>query len=348
MFGRLKILLIFSFGFLFTKAQNEENGLVHWLNFKEAQEKNKTIPKPFLVDIYTDWCGWCKVMMKTTYSNPGLAAYINQNFYPVKFNAETKDTIEFNGKIYKPLSPEPRTPHELALFFLGNNLSYPSTVFMTNQFQYRLLSQGYLKENDLEPFLVFFTENAWRNVPFEEFKNYFQKTFYDTPYQTIHPPLPKNSKLYGINRKKIVIMGANFSLTGKMMDKTTFTDSALKEVLKKYSVYYFDLERNDTLVYKDTIYYKQPINNYPLHTLAIPFSKGRFSVPGIVFLDEKNQILEMLNFYYSPQQIKPILEYFGDDVYKTKTWNDFISGYSVGGGIIKNDNKSVKSKTNKK
>lgn len=348
MSGRLKILLILLLSISDFYSQHEENGLVQWLTFKEAQEKNKLIPKPFLVDIYTDWCGWCKVMMKTTYSNPGLAAYINQNFYPVKFNAETKDTIEFNGKIYKPLSPEPRTPHELAVFFLGGSLSYPSTVFMTNQFQYRLLSQGYLKENDLEPFLVFFTENAWRNLPFEEFKNYFQKTFYDSPYQPTNPLLPKNSKSYGNNRKKIVILGANFSLTGKMMDKTTFTDTILKEIMKKYAVYYFDLERNDTLIFKDTTYFKQPINNYPLHSLAIPFSKGRFSIPGVVILDEQNQVLEMLNFYYSPQQIKPILEYFGNDVYKVKSWNDYITTYGTSKESDTNINNNKKIKNGKK
>jgi thiol-disulfide isomerase/thioredoxin len=41
-------------------AQNEENGLVGWLSFQDAQEKNKIQNKPFLIDIYTDWCGWCK------------------------------------------------------------------------------------------------------------------------------------------------------------------------------------------------------------------------------------------------------------------------------------------------
>ncbi|MCX8081452.1 MAG: DUF255 domain-containing protein [Bacteroidia bacterium] len=310
-------------------SQNEENGLVNWLTFKEAQEKNKVLPKPFLVDIYTDWCGWCKVMMRTTYSNPGLASYINQNFYPVKFNAESKDTIEFDGKLYKPTSLLGRAPHELAIFFLGTNLSYPSTVFMTNQFQYRMLSQGYLKENEIEPFLVFFTENAWRNVPFEEFRQYFQKTFYDSPYSITNEILPKNSKSYEKNIKKIIIFGANFSLTGKVMDKTTFSDPSLQSIIKKFKIYYFDLERSDTLFFRDTAFAKQLINNYPLHSLALALSLNRFSIPGLAILDEKNNVLEMLNFYYSPQQIKPILEYFGNDIYKQKSWKDFISGYSV-------------------
>src|SRR4051812_13405847 len=106
-FGLLSFLLLTS---LQIHAQlavpadpDKEGSLVKWMDFKEAFEKNSKVPKPFIIDIYTDWCGWCKHMMKTTYAVPELANYINSNFYPVKFNAETHDTIEFLGEKFANL-----------------------------------------------------------------------------------------------------------------------------------------------------------------------------------------------------------------------------------------------------
>lgn len=183
------------------KAQTEKDGLVKWLSIKEAQQKNKEVQKPFIIDIYTDWCGWCKHMMKTTYSNAGIANYINSNFYPVKFDAETKDTIEYNGKIYKPTSKEPKTPHELAIKFLGTSLSYPSTMFVTNNFEYNLLSQGFIEDKKIEPLLIFMVENAWRNSVYDEFSKHFNRTFIDTNYVKTPVKIYSVSELEKLQRK---------------------------------------------------------------------------------------------------------------------------------------------------
>ncbi len=55
-------------------------------------EASKKQPKPIIMDIYSNWCGWCMRMMATTNADPNLSTYINQFFYPVKFDAEGKDT----------------------------------------------------------------------------------------------------------------------------------------------------------------------------------------------------------------------------------------------------------------
>jgi len=313
-------------------SQNETDGLVNWLDFKAAQEKNKTLPKPLLVDIYTDWCGWCKHMMKTTYSNPQLASYINQNFYPVKFNAETKDTVVYNGKVYKPTSIDPKTPHELAIKFLGSSLSYPSTIFVTNNYEYTLLSQGYMEEKKIEPILIFILENAWRSGVFEEFNTHFNHSFYDTNYVKV--PIKFNSiteleKLQKKKPKKVLInFYSSFCNSCKVMEKTTFSDTSLARYINEnFYLVNFNTESNDTLVFKNTKYFKSQINNFPFNSLALRLSANKFSLPALCLLDEELNTIDVLNYYQSPQHIKPILCYIKENAYKSKTFAEFMASY---------------------
>lgn len=76
------------------------NSNIKWYSPEEAYELNKTAPKPFFIDVYTDWCGWCKRMDATTFKDPTIAQYLNAYYYPVKFNAEVKDTINFMERPY--------------------------------------------------------------------------------------------------------------------------------------------------------------------------------------------------------------------------------------------------------
>jgi thioredoxin-related protein len=331
-FRNLFIILLITFYCNSIKSQEENNGLVKWLSLKEAQEKNKVLNKPFIIDIYTDWCGWCKHMMKTTYSNPGLASYINTHFYPVKFDAETKDTIEFNGKIYKPLSPQPKTAHELAIKFLGSKLSYPSTLFVTNNYEYNLLTQGFLEDKKLEPFLVFMVENAWQTSPYEEFEKHFTQTFTDTSFAKGQVRTYNISELEKLQKKKakkvLVNIGADFCNTCMMMKKTTFMDTAIANYINKnFYLVNFNAASIDTIVFKNEKYFNTLINNFPLHSLSLKLCNNRFSLPSLCILDEQLNTIDALNFYQSPERIKPILAYIASNSYTTKTFNDFMQEY---------------------
>lgn len=332
-FSRSFIVVISLLSSFVLQAQNENHGLVNWLSFKEAQEKNKLQEKPFLIDIYTDWCGWCKHMMRTTYSNPNIAGYINTHFYAMKFDAEGKDTIEYNGKIYKPTSSAPKTPHELALKFLGSSLSYPSTMFVTNQFQFSLLSQGYLEDKKIEPLLVFMVENAWRTVPYDEFNQHFTHTFYDTLYPkgVVKPiTITQLEQQKKKTKKTLILLNSGFCNTGKVMSKTTFNDTSIVNYINSnYNFCEFDVTRSDSLRFKNKTYGTVLLNNFPIHSLALQLTNNSFSLPSLCILDEELNTIQVINFYLSPQALKPILYYFGTNAYKSLPYADFLKqGYT--------------------
>ena len=138
----------------------------------EAQKKN---PRPIMVDVYTTWCGPCKMMSAYTFGHPVIAKYLNENFYPVKFNAETRDSVIFNGNLFVNHSPAgtPRPVHDFAVSILDNKLMYPSIVFLNEELSRINTMAGYYKADQFEPALKYFGSGKYKNTTFED----FQKTF---------------------------------------------------------------------------------------------------------------------------------------------------------------------------
>jgi thioredoxin-related protein len=160
-----------------TEGKEEKKGAVNWITFEEAVALNKTSPKKIFIDVYTDWCGWCKVMDKNTFSQPDIAAYLNENFHAVKLNAEQKEDIEFMGNTFKFVPQGKRGYHELAAALLQGQMSYPTVVFMDENNQLLQPIPGYQKPKQFDVILHFFGESAYKEMSWEDFQQTFQSSF---------------------------------------------------------------------------------------------------------------------------------------------------------------------------
>lgn len=160
-----------------TTSANEKE--VNWMSLDDVQAAMKKQPKKVLIDFYTGWCGWCKVMDKKTYSNPDIIKYINDNFYAVKFDAERKDTVSFLNKEYS-FKTEMRA-NDLAIQLLGGRLSYPTTLIMMEQFQNPQPIPGYLDVVKMETILKYLNENKYLTVKWEDYQKDFKPVFKEIP-----------------------------------------------------------------------------------------------------------------------------------------------------------------------
>lgn len=96
---------------------------VDWNSWEQGYQKGLNSDKAILVDVYTDWCGWCKKMDKTTYSNSDVVGKIEKHFVPIKFNPEEDKTYEIDGR-------EVNGRQLLKIISNGKHNGYPSTYFL--------------------------------------------------------------------------------------------------------------------------------------------------------------------------------------------------------------------------
>jgi len=154
---------------------------INWMSLDEVREAQKTNPKNVLIDVYTNWCGPCKLMDRNTFSNTDIIRIINENYYAVKFNAEGNDTVTFMDKVFtnpnfdSTKTQKRNSSHQLTQF-LGIN-AYPSTLFFDSDMNYLTPVKGYLNPKQIEIYLLLFKDNTYKNVKSQSDFDNFVKNF---------------------------------------------------------------------------------------------------------------------------------------------------------------------------
>jgi thioredoxin-related protein len=171
-FFSILILLVFTQSAL--RAQHES---IQWMSMDEVEAAMKKEPRKILIDVYTPWCGPCKMMANNTFTNPQIVEYINQNYYAVKFNAEGSEDVTFLGTTYTNPQYDPARgngrngTHEftMAVAPVNGRVAYPTIVYMDESFKILSPVQGYMQPDQIMPILHFFGDNAYLDQSWSDY-----------------------------------------------------------------------------------------------------------------------------------------------------------------------------------
>ncbi|WP_298499512.1 thioredoxin fold domain-containing protein [uncultured Algibacter sp.] len=154
---------------------------INWVTLEEAVELQKKTPKKIMMDVYTNWCGPCKMLDKNTFQNKNVADYINKHYYAVKFNAEGNDEISYNGKKYTNPNYNPElanrrnSPHELSRYFQIQ--AFPTIMFLDEKANRIFPLKGYKTPEQIELYLKMFKKDDHKILDTQEKFNTYYKAF---------------------------------------------------------------------------------------------------------------------------------------------------------------------------
>jgi thioredoxin-related protein len=134
---------------------------IQWISLEKAQELVKESPREIFIDVYTDWCSWCKVMDKKTFRDPQVVEYVNEHYYAVKLNAESEKEVKFNDVTL--------TEAELAEAF--GVTAYPTVVLVNQHFDLVAPAPGFRKAKEFKKMLEEFSDYAKKNSAENQLKD---------------------------------------------------------------------------------------------------------------------------------------------------------------------------------
>ncbi len=153
---------------------------IKWMTMNEALAAQKKQPKKIFLDAYTVWCGPCKLLDRNTFTNEDVIKYINKNYYPVKFNAEGTEVINYREHTFTNPEHDPNrtgrnSTHQFARAM--KITGYPSLVFFDEKGELIGPIPGYRTPLQLELFLKLFVREDYKKITTPEAFQAYSETF---------------------------------------------------------------------------------------------------------------------------------------------------------------------------
>jgi thioredoxin-related protein len=160
--------------FLMTVQLKAQVETIHWYTIEQAEAIAKKDKRKIVIDVYTNWCNNCKAMDKNTFSHQQIAKYVNENFIPVRLDAEDHNSLNFKSKTYHFVQHGNMGYNELATELVNGQMSFPTIVFLDENLNIIQALQGFKMPDQFEKILTYFGSEFHKRMPWTKFERTYQ------------------------------------------------------------------------------------------------------------------------------------------------------------------------------
>ncbi|MFY7829913.1 MAG: thioredoxin family protein [Flectobacillus sp.] len=159
----------------FTHAQdNASKPKINWMTLEQAFQAIQKEPRKIVIDVYTGWCGWCKVMDQKTFTDPKVIEFINQKYYAVKLDAEQKEDITIGTQKFVWQNGY----NQAGVQLLQGKMSFPTIVYLDEKFNMIQPVPGYQDALQFHQIITYFGDNHYKKGEWDK----YQKDVYPKQY----------------------------------------------------------------------------------------------------------------------------------------------------------------------
>lgn len=133
----------------------------NWVGFDQGFSLSQKQGKPMLVDFYTTWCHWCKVMDEKTFNHQEVKAFLQAHFIAVRILAEDKNAyLTYKGKKY----------NHVEFSKAAGVRGYPSLAFFDKKGEIITIIPGYVPADSFLPILKYIKQECYmKKISFKDF-----------------------------------------------------------------------------------------------------------------------------------------------------------------------------------
>jgi len=179
----MKKILLFIF-LIIGLTQINAQDKINWMSMTDALAAQKENPKKIFMDVYTKWCGPCKLLDKNTFGDKDVIKFVNENYYAVKFDAEGTEEIYYQDFNYTNPNYQEGRKGRNSQHLLANALkvnAYPSLVFFNDNGKLIQTVVGYKTPEQLEIYLKMMANDDYLKLTtgeaWQEYQDNFKGTF---------------------------------------------------------------------------------------------------------------------------------------------------------------------------